>query len=185
MLTVRFADVVAVIGIRKGGAMFRFKCSSCGMWHEGMPRFGNDMPLDCYYIPEEERSTRCQLTRDTCVVDGTYFFIQGCIEIPVVGSAEPFIWDVWVSLSETNFSEFVRLLEGPEREHFGPYSGWLSAVFRVYPDTENLKAKVHLRSHGQRPYVELEPTDHPLAIEQRNGISVERVAEMYSAYVHD
>ena len=28
------------------------------------------------------------------------------------------------------------------------------------------------------PYVELEPTDHPLAIEQRNGITLERVKEI-------
>ncbi len=28
------------------------------------------------------------------------------------------------------------------------------------------------------PYVELEPTEHPLAIEQRNGITLERVKEI-------
>lgn len=28
------------------------------------------------------------------------------------------------------------------------------------------------------PYVELEPTDHPLAIEQRNGITLDRVKEI-------
>jgi hypothetical protein len=33
-----------------------------------------------------------------------------------------------------------------------------------------------------RPYIELEPTDHPLAVEQRNGISVDRVAEIYAYY---
>eukprot|EP01032_Pedospumella_encystans_P000312 gene312-350_t len=71
-----------------GGAMFEFKCSACGMWHEGMPSFGNDMPLYCYYIPVEERSTRCQLTQDTCIVDDEHFFVQGCIEIPVGGTAE-------------------------------------------------------------------------------------------------
>lgn len=162
--------------------MFRFKCSACDKWHEGMPGFGSDTPLYCYYIPEDERSTRCHLTRDTCIVDDTHFFVRGCIEIPVNGTDEPFIWGVWVSLSATNFSEFVRLLDVPEREQFGPYFGWLSAGLRVYPDAENLKAKVHLRSHGRRPYVELEPTGHPLAIEQGNGISVERVAEIY---MHD
>lgn len=165
--------------------MFRFKCSACDMWHEGMPSFGNDKPLYYYCIPEEERSTRCQLTQETCIVDDTYFFVQGCIEIPVSNTPEPFIWGVWVSLSATSFSEFVRLLDVPEREQFGPYFGWLSAGFRIYSDTENLKTMVHLRNNGRRPYIELEPTDHPLAIEQRNGISVERVAEIYAAYMHD
>ncbi|MGQ0416884.1 DUF2199 domain-containing protein, partial [Bacillus sp. HC-TM] len=31
---------------------------------------------------------------------------------------------------------------------------------------------------GTAPYVELEPTEHPLAIEQRNGITLERVKEI-------
>ena len=32
------------------------------------------------------------------------------------------------------------------------------------------------------PYVELEPTDHPLAIEQRNGITLERVKKIKKLY---
>ena len=48
----------------------------------------------------------------------------------------------------------------------------------------NLKSRVHLRDHGLRPTIELEPTDHPLALEQRNGISVDRVAEIYAIMLH-
>jgi hypothetical protein len=44
----------------------------------------------------------------------------------------------------------------------------------------NLKTAVHLRDDGVRPYIELEPTDHPLAVEQREGISVERLGEIYA-----
>jgi hypothetical protein len=51
-------------------------------------------------------------------------------------------------------------------------------------ETVNLKTKVHLRDDGLRPWIELEPTDHPLAVEQRNGISTDRVAEIYSIMVH-
>ncbi|MGW1264432.1 DUF2199 domain-containing protein [Streptomyces drozdowiczii] len=35
--------------------------------------------------------------------------------------------------------------------------------------TLNLKTRVHTRPVGDRPFVELEPTDHPLAIEQRTA----------------
>jgi hypothetical protein len=35
-----------------------------------------------------------------------------------------------------------------------------------------------------RPFIELEPTDHPLALEQKNGITVDRVAEIYAYCVH-
>ena len=54
----------------------------------------------------------------------------------------------------------------------------------MYPDTLNLKTRVHLRDDGVRPSIELEPTEHPLAIEQRDGITAERVAELYARLVH-
>ena len=56
---------------------------------------------------------------------------------------------------------------------------------QAYPETKNLKTMVHLRDDGIRPYIELEPTEHPLAVEQRNGIGVDRVAEIYAIMVHD
>ncbi|WP_314614975.1 DUF2199 domain-containing protein [Streptomyces stackebrandtii] len=43
------------------------------------------------------------------------------------------------------------------------------------PTTLNLKTNVHTRPIGERPYVEVEPTDHPLTVEQRTGIIQDRV----------
>jgi len=70
------------------------------------------------------------------------------------------------------------------RSHIGPFFGWLNAWLAPYPDTMNLKTMVKLRDNDIRPYIELEKTDHPLSIEQHNGISVERVAEIYSIMMH-
>ena len=167
-----------------GLSIFRFKCTSCGEWHEGMPTFGADAPLYFYSVPAEERDGRCRLTSDTCVVDRQHFFIRGCLELPVHGAAEKFVWGVWMSLSEANFERFIAVFEESKRSHIGPFVGWLSAELPLYPSTENLKTRAHLRDDGVRPFIELEPTDHPLAVEQRNGITVDRVAEIYAYCVH-
>ena len=37
---------------------------------------------------------------------------------------------------------------------------------------------------GQRPLITLEPTDHPLAVEQREGITMARVQEIAEAAFH-
>ena len=50
----------------------------------------------CFVTDNESAAS---LTSDDCVIDGTAFFVRGCIEIPVHGQADPFIWGVWVSLS--------------------------------------------------------------------------------------
>jgi hypothetical protein len=164
--------------------MFRFKCACCDEWHEGMPSFGTTAPDNYFYIPEAELPGRCELTSDTCVIDDEDFFVRGCIEIPVKGAEEPFQWGAWVSLSRQNFQKFVELLDSPIRAHHGPYFGWLSVDIGIYPCTANLKTMVHLRDNGMRPSIQLEPTDHPLAVEQREGISIERVAEIYTAFMH-
>lgn len=59
--------------------------------------------------------------------------------------------------------------------------GRLSAELTFYVSTENFKTRVPLRDGGIGPHIELEPTDHPLAVEQRNGIPVDRVAEIHAA----
>lgn len=164
--------------------MFRFKCTSCDQWHEGMPTFGFDAPLHYYGVPAEERSQRCYLASDTCVIDKEFFFIRGCLDIPVTGEQDSFSWGVWVSLSQENFAKFTQYFDQPKRSHIGPFFGWLSAALPLYPDTANLKTRAHLRDDGTRPYIEVEPMDHPLALEQRNGIAVSRVAEIYAHFEH-
>jgi len=163
---------------------FEFRCRSCGEIHKGTPGFGAAAPLSYYAVPEAERGSRCELGSDDCVIDRAFFFVRGCLEIPVHGEEEPLVWGVWVSLSEPNFLAWLRLFEEERRSHVGPFFGWLNAWLKPYPEAVNLKTRVHLRDHGLRPRIELEPTDHPLAQEQRNGISVDRVAEIYAIMMH-
>jgi hypothetical protein len=164
--------------------MFAFKCGSCGKVHEGIPSFGWDHPLQYLEVPKNERSRRCFLTTDTCVIDDEFFFIRGCLEVPVIGQEQVFSWGVWTSLSEKNFLHFQHLFNESQRAQHGPFFGWLCSHIWLYPDTLNLKTMVHLRNDGIRPSVELEPTDHPLAVEQRMGITLDRVAEIYEKMIH-
>ena len=130
--------------------MFRFQCSCCDEWHEGMPGFAADAPLYYYAIPSQERDRRNALDTDTCVIDQQYLFARGCLEIPVHDETEPFVWGVWVSLGKTSFDTFSTSLTMPECSHLGPFFGWLSAELALYPSTENLKTRLHLRD-GVRP----------------------------------
>lgn len=163
---------------------FRFKCATCDEIHEGIPSFGADAPLSYYAVPEAERATRCSLSTNDCVIDEEFFFVRGSIEIPVHGQQDSFSWGVWVSLSEKSYLTWREYFDQEERSHIGPFFGWLNASLLPYPDTLNLKTSVHLRDHGIRPSIELEPTDHPLALEQREGISEKRLAEIYSLMMH-
>jgi hypothetical protein len=96
-----------------------------------------------------------------------------------------FSWGVWVSLSRENFSRTADLWDTPGREAEKPSFGWLTTDLPVYPTaTLNLKTHLHTRPVGERPFVELEPTDHPLAVEQRTGITLDRVREIAASVLH-
>ncbi|MDH2051045.1 DUF2199 domain-containing protein [Achromobacter marplatensis] len=163
---------------------FSFKCATCDQVHHGLPSFGADAPESYYHLAPEERQQRGDLGSDDCVIDEEHFFVRGCIELPIHGHPEPFVWGVWVSVSLASFETWVRTFELFERAQTPPLFGWLNTQLAPYPDTLSLKTHVHLRDGGVRPSIELEPTNHPLAVEQREGITVERVAEIYAMLVH-
>lgn len=163
---------------------FEFRCQICGKPHNGMPTFGWDYPINVLDVPLEERDKRVDLSSDDCVIDGRWFFIRGCIEIPVIGLEEPFIWGTWVSISEKNYERYIDLYEAKGREIEPSFFGWLNHTPPGYPFQEIYKTMVHLRPYPTRPLIELEPTDHPLAVEQRNGVTVERLKAIVETILH-
>jgi hypothetical protein len=160
-------------------------CGCCGRTFDTLLLdLAFDAPAYWRRIPAEERSARTRLDADACTIDDRHFFIRACLEIPVHGLDQPFVWGVWVSLSEASMRRAAELFHVDADEDEPPRFGWLSNSIPGYPDTLSLKASVRFRSRTLRPVVELEPIDHPLALEQQEGISVERVQEIIRPMTH-
>lgn len=165
--------------------MTNYLCRTCGQRHEGLPTvYGPDAPALFETIPVAERVTRTEINDDLCVIDDQYYFIRGRLEIPILNSEEHFCWLVWVSLSESNFARTCQLWEQTGREKEPPYFGWLQTSLPFYPETLSLKTNVHTRAVGERPFIELEATEHPLANEQRQGITWDRVQYFAEHILH-
>jgi hypothetical protein len=157
-------------------------CRCCGRQFNALPLdFACIAPDHWFQIPESKREHRGKLDSDTCVIDGKDIFIRGCLEIPIVGQNDCFICGVWASVSTESYARVLELWDAPVVANEPPKFGRLCNNISLYPTTLNLKSHLHLRGGGSRPSIELEPTDHPLAIEQRRGISVERVEEIAAA----
>ena len=157
---------------------FTYSCGECAEVHRGLPCWGADAPAYWHQLDDLARQ-RGTLTGDTCVADG-HHFVRGRLEIPILGSHEWWSWGVWASLGEESYQRSQELWHDPERDRQPPYFGWFSTHLptELYPETLHLKCAVHERPPGERPLIILEPTDHPLAIDQREGISLERARAM-------
>jgi hypothetical protein len=162
---------------------FRFECATCGKMHDEIPIFAWDYPAQYLTIPEADRARRVALSDSTCVIDDEWFFIRGSIEIPVRGYREPLSYSVWLSVSRDSFGRFAAIPADPPTNHES-YFGWLCTAIPGYPDTQLLKTVVHVRTSLLRPCVQLEASDHPLAIEQREGIDVWRVQQIVERVTH-
>jgi hypothetical protein len=166
----------------------RFTCHTCGEEHDlAEISFGADAPLQWNLLSQAERS-RSFLGDDQCEIDsseGRSFYIRACLEIPIRNTDHTFNWGVWCSLSERSYLEVSEHWDDPARTTIRPHFGWFCTQIPGYPDTAFLKARVHQRAVGMRPSVELEATDHPLAIDQRNGIELERLKEIVLSLMHE
>jgi len=142
-----------------------------------------DTPV--YWSDELANDEGNLLDDDLCMIKPGHYFVRARLVIPVVDAEDDFEWGVWVSLSRDSFRRTVDLWTTPGRESEPAYFGWLSTELPAYPSaTVNLKTHVHTAPVGARPHVILEPTEHPLAVEQRTGITVQRVREIAGVLRH-
>ena len=150
-----------------------YTCTCCGQTHDDLADVVFDEPVFVQSIPEEERADRVRLDDDLCVIDDAEHFIRGVIEIPIHGQAETFGIGVWVSQKRENFDTYVDHFQSAE---IGPFFGWLSNEFFFGgQSTRSVKTMAHFRGDGLRPSIQLEPTEHPLSVAQRDGTSLDDV----------
>lgn len=140
-----------------------------------------EAPANWFGLTESERSIRAKLSQDVCLIDQKELYIRGCLEIPILDSPEIFVWGVWVSVSKDTFLYVHKMWDAEIPDGEPPRFGWLCNWIDGYPEPHEIRCHVFLRSGNLRPRIVLEPTDYPLALEQRNGITLERVRQIAAA----
>jgi hypothetical protein len=161
-----------------------FGCRVCGERHVLPLSYSMKVPMAAKAIASEEVEKRVVITPDQCVIDGKDFYLRGRILVPVMGLDEPFVWGVWAEVSPKNFIRTNELwtLEGRETER--PFPGWLNTELCLFGDTINLEVSVQTQKVGQRPQFTVVDKSHPLAIEQQNGITLQRIEVIAEMMLH-
>jgi len=162
-----------------------WKCAVCGNVHEDVPiSFAADFPDMYANMDRDLRDTRAVIGSDQCIIDQKWFFIRGCLEVPIIGSQDPFLWGLWVSVREGVFGQISDywVVEGRERLQ-GPFKGRIANALSVYPGTLNLECEISIQPVGTRPLLTLKE-DHPLTVEQKKGITLERALELVGLLLH-
>lgn len=163
-----------------------WKCAVCGKAHEGLPMsFAADFPDMYANMTRQEREIHAIAGSDQVVIDQQWFFIRGCLELPIKQSGDIFLWGLWASVREDVYDQISDSwnLTGRERAR-GPFKGRLANSLSVYPSTLNLKLEIRIQPVGTRPLFFVEELGHPLASEQKSGINSRRALELASLLLH-
>lgn len=155
-----------------------WKCHIREVEHTDTPHcYGIEAPWRAL-VPVGEFPQRVDLTPDQCVVDGQTFFVRGHIEIPIHDYPESLAFSVWASLREQSLLHMSACWESPNRASDAPHFGWLCSSIADYASTIHLKLSVQSRPPGLTPLFTVEPTEQPLALDQHDGVSIERWHEI-------
>ena len=155
-----------------------FACTHCGETHEGLPAWVAAKPDPWFGLTEDEQR-RAKCDENLCDTRDGHFFVRAVLQLPLVEGPEPsFEFGVWGSLSEDNFKRYTENFQRRDRSKLGWMFSYLSNELPGFPGTRGLKAHLHPQDDLQRPLMELEPTDHPLAIAQREGIPFAKALEI-------
>ena len=160
-------------------------CSCCGRSFNTLPMdYAFSAPRNWFGVPEAERATRTKLSADLCTIDGNEHYVRGCLEIPVLDTSEAFVFGVWVSVSSQSLRYILDHWNSPIDDDDPPRFGWLANWITCYPEPHEIRCNVFLRSNNLRPRIVLQSSDYPLAIEQHQGITLERVKQIAAGAGH-
>lgn len=136
-------------------------------------------PVDYFAIPPDERERRVHITSDLCSIDDERYFIRGYLPLPVHDNEQEFGWGVWAEVAAPSFFRYLELYETNGSDE-PPFRGRLAADLGCYqPSTYQLPIQVQPRRAEDRPLLIFpNHVHHPLASEQRTGITMERVYEI-------
>jgi hypothetical protein len=143
------------------------------------------VPWIARLVPAEKLAERFVKHNEFGILDRKDFFVQGCIEIRVIGREFPFYWCVWASLDCTDFARAINSVPHAGGTKAPSYAGFLANRIGIYPNTLGLKLRIHPPEVGRKHTFNFEPADHPLVSEQRQGISLERWREISELLTHE
>jgi hypothetical protein len=138
-------------------------------------------PGDFLAVPQSQRGRRCQFTDDVGVIDGKRYYIRGVLLVPVQDAEENFAWGLWVRVNQEDFERY-RALWNVDGSNEPPFIGHLSVEDKPgYEGLDGSEVEVQFRSASERPSFRLTGSEHRLAREQREGITMHQVQELLHA----
>ena len=155
-------------------------CPVCDQTHLEVAELLGPSAPDAWLAVSDGERMEAELTPDVCILPDrgrTRHFVRGHIQLPMRETeTEVFVWSVWVELDEESMGQVARSWTDPNRAAIPPIQGRLANELPYEKPTRGLTITIHTRDPGLVPLLMVNG-DHCLAVEQREGVELHRVAQ--------
>lgn len=152
--------------------MKNYKCEICGKKHNVYYSVRCPEPSYLHNLSEEEREKRVEGVGSLLLFNKDFFLVKGKIFIEVKDISEWMCFEVWARIE---IEDFQKKLEEVRKDIFDkPLVGRLEDEIPYYENVKNLKMDVVLPNKDEVVFEILEE-NHPMMIDQKNGISKEKL----------
>jgi hypothetical protein len=162
----------------------QFDCDVCAQRHDIPLNMGFSVPDVVNKLLPWEKESRCKYSEDWCIIDEQFYYIRGCLQVPIAGTNNIFSWGVWTTLSEEDFDRTMELWSDESRSAEPDYKGSLANTLPTYKETRTVNLAVRTRAVGDRPLLLVTDEDHGLFNHQRQGMPMERAIELAKLVLH-
>jgi hypothetical protein len=173
-----------------------FACS-CGERHVGLFPIHMHQPAGWpgskeYANDDDVRLDGDFFSHNLCVWEGKYFAVRMRLPIQMQGAdRSSFLYTVWASLNRPDFEGYLNARRNGRLNNQAKAPARLVNRISGYPDTANLMGVAFQQEDGGQPLLlvlgqkEDNSANHRLVQEQRNGIGIDRMLELFAEYHHD
>ena len=154
-------------------------CSQCGKVHPlADSELGFGLPDAIFALSKEDRSKRCRIQTDVCVLDRERFFLRGLLPLPVTGRAQDYRIGVWAEIAGDVYRRIHALWSDPTQADEPRLPGILASHLPMnVKESAGLPVWIHLTGPKTRPEFYMRSVHHPLYVEQTHGIDEHRALE--------
>lgn len=163
-----------------------FECPCCGQTFGGVFDIGYDHPdpwphgnlmdtdKDILVVGEHK------LSSDLCVFDGGYY-IRCTLPLPILGTDQTFSYGVWGSVKDENYDAYISAWQKDDYSVFPGCFACLMNDLPGWPSEDWLPCDLETGESSDRPVLWVHEDKHPLATAQREGITFDRLLDLYAA----
>lgn len=181
--------------------MEQVTCAHCGERHDLSRMEPNQRRPDALLgVPEDKRGTATFESKNACILFAktpnslwarfiersrpNRYFLRVLLPFEIEGRDYPFSWGVWVEVNESQYDRVVDLWNEPDQHQEPPFRAVLANNIGDYPPTNGLPGLVYLQDPNTIPKFLLSEGNHPLILEQHEGVTESRVLEWLDAILH-